>query len=451
MVQIEKLGKPGVYIISDMFASAAKAGGEANFMPAIRTVQIPEVEWRPLINAKTGEELKPLVLGAIDGIINALTSPLTKEEEKPTNIEATTERLTVTGKDYVDAAEAVNQLFLERTWSDGMSIVPPTEEAVQRMLKGTSRSPDEVIGTVAPVGGKATVEKIAINAVMGGAKPEYLPVIIKAMEVMTHDNWDLTHVQASTGGSAPMVVLSGPIATELNVNSGVNMFGYGWRANATIGRSIRLSLINLGHNWPGINRMARVGQPGEFTNWTIAELSSSPWGPLGVDFGYKPTDSTVAVLGVEEGYGLASGSEPLQILESIAKTMEQEFRPYHFASYGQSYYNIVMGLTHANSLAKAGWTKDKIRSWLYERARVSYSIFAQQDRLKLKQNIQQGYIPKIWDVEDINAQLPVVIKPDNIWIIVAGSEQTGTLVFQDVRFKRGIRILDGATLTKAGR
>jgi hypothetical protein len=434
-----------------MFASAAKAGGEANFMPGIRTVQISEVEWRPLVGAKTGEEMKPLVLGATDSIVDALTSPLTPEEEGPTPVEVKTETIQVTGRDYVDAAEAVNQLFLERNWSDGMSIVPPTEEAVQRMLEGTSRSPDDVIGEVAPVGGKATIEKIAINAVMGGAKPEYLPVIIKAVEVMTHDGWDLTHVQASTGGSTPMIVISGPIATELNVNSGVNMFGYGWRANATIGRSIRLCLINLGHNWPGINRMARLGQPGEFTNWTFAEHSSSPWGPLGVDFGYSPTDSTVAVLAVEGSYRSAGGSEPLQILESIAGAMEQGFQAYHFASYGQSYYNIVMGLTHANKLAEAGWTKDDVIAWLYERARVPYSVFAQQDRLKLKQNIQQGYIPELWDVEDENAMLPVVIEPDNIWIMVAGSEQTGTCVFQDVRFKRGIGVIDGATLTEAGR
>lgn len=449
---IEQHGIPGVYIISDMFAPAAEAGAKANNMPAIRTVQVPESEWRPLVAARSGDEMKAMSAGIVADIVTALTSPLTEEEATPPPVDVEVEKtVTVTGKDYAEVAEVVNQLFLERHWSDGMSIVPPLPEAVQRMLAGTSRAPDEVVGLIAPMGGKATIEKIAINAVMGGARPEYLPVIIKAIEVMADKDWDLTHLQNSTGGSAPMVIVSGPIVAELGINSGFNLFGYGWRANATIGRSIRLCLVNLGHNWPGINRMARLGGPGEFTSWTIGEHPASPWEPLGTDLGLKATDSTVAVVAVENNYQLSGGSTPEAILDNLARTMENKFAAYHFASYGHSYYHIVMGTTHAGILAKAGWTKASIVQWLFEHARVPYSVFAQQDRLKLKQNIDQGYVPKIWDVTDENAMLPVVIKPEYIWIVVAGSEQTGSAVFQDVRLKRGIKVIDKATLTKAGR
>lgn len=428
-------------------------------MPTLRLVEVPVLEWQAVKDALTGEEMTGIVLGAIDSIIDALTSPLTPEEEKPTPIGVEVERtITVTGKDYADAAEAVNQLFMERLWSDGMAIVAPTEKAVKRMLTGTSRAPDEVIGKVPPSYAEATVEKIAINAVMGGAKPEYLPVIITAMEVLTDEGFDYKHLQLSGGGScAPVTVVSGPIGRELNINGGIGLFGSCSRANATIGRSINLSSVNIGHRWPGINRLAFYGQPGEFTGWTIAEHPDNPFDPLGVDFGYGPTDSAVTVYGsYTRGWNSAGSILPEEIevgLENVATAMEKEFQAsaaYHFASYGHTYYLVIVGPTAAASLVEAGWTKDRIRSWLYEHARVPYSCFRVKDRMKLKQNIELGRIPELWDVEDENAMLPVVKVADDIWITVAGPSNA-ILFFQAIRAHRGTKVIHGATLTEAGR
>jgi len=427
-------------------------------MPSLRTVALAETEWRPRSSAKTAEEMTPLVVGTTDPIIKALTSPLTPEEERPLPVKAEGERtIRLSGKDYVDAAEAVNQLFIGRRWSDGLPVVPPTEEAVKRMLSGTSRSPQEVIGQIAPAGGKAAVEKMAINTVMAGGKPEYLPVILTAMEVLADKNFDLVHLQNSLGGMTPVVVVSGPITQELNMNYDIGLFGFGWRANATIGRSIRLNLINLGHSWPGINRMAMTGSPGEFTSWCIAEHPANPWTSLTAEFGHPPTDSSVTVFGVmAKGPVMVGGagsnvSDAESTLESLATGMKLAYEPYHFASYGLSYFLIVLGPTDAATLAKAGWTKDKLRSWLYANAQVPFSTIMVKDRLKLRDLIASGRVPKLWDVKDEKALVPLVIKPEDIWITVAGSAPGGSVVFNAIRAQRGAKVIRGATLTQAGR
>ena len=156
------------------------------------------------------------------------------------------------------------------------------------MLAGTARSPNEVIGTVEPKRGKATIEKIAINAVMAGAKPEYLPVIIAAMEGLTDKNYDLLHVMASTGSFTLQVVVDGPIAEEIGMNSGIGLLGYGFRANNAIGYALRLCLINTGLLWPAVNDMALVGRPSSHTFYVFAENQrNNPWGPYHVSEGYK--------------------------------------------------------------------------------------------------------------------------------------------------------------------
>ena len=159
------------------------------------------------------------------------------------------------------------------------------------MLAGTARSPQEVIGTVAPRNGIATIEKIAINAVMAGAKPEYLPVIIAAMEAVTDKRYDLLHMTASTGSFTLQILLNGPIAREIGMNGGIGFLGYGWRPNSTIGHAVRLCLINLGHVWPAENDMALIGRPSSHTLHAFAENEeASPWEPYHVSLGYGPDD-----------------------------------------------------------------------------------------------------------------------------------------------------------------
>ena len=145
--------------------------------------------------------------------------------------------------DMMDSIE----LMYETGWTDGLPVVPPTRERVRRFTDYLlPRSPDELIAEVPPLGGMATLEKVAVNAVMAGCLPEHMPVVIAALEALVDDRFNLRGVQCSTGIHTPLVIVNGPIAKDLNINSGYNCFGQGWRANATIGRAVKLVLVNLG-------------------------------------------------------------------------------------------------------------------------------------------------------------------------------------------------------------
>ncbi len=192
----------------------------------------------------------------------------------------------------VDPIEACYQ----NGWTDGLPVVPPTPERVERMLSGTRRSPDELIAPLPPKWGKATVERIAINAVMAGCLPEYLPIVLAAVEAMVDERFNLHGVQVTTSHVAPMLVINGPIRKALDINDGFNLFGQGWRANATIGRAVRLICTNIGGALPAELDRAAFGHIGKYT-CCIAEIEGeeNPWEPLHVERGFEPEDSTVTV------------------------------------------------------------------------------------------------------------------------------------------------------------
>ena len=169
-----------------------------------------------------------------------------------------------------ESVQAINDLFVEKGWSDGLPIIPPTEQAVETMLAGTKRDPTEVAAAIPPCWGKATIEKIAINAVMAGCLPQYMPVIITAIEAMADERFRLAEIQPTTHPVAPLVIVNGPIVKKLDINSKTGAFGPCWRANATIGRAIRLILLNIGGALPGKLDLSTQGQPSKYT-YCIAE------------------------------------------------------------------------------------------------------------------------------------------------------------------------------------
>jgi len=206
--------------------------------------------------------------------------------------------VTVSADTYAHAMQKFNRVFLDNQWGDGLLLLPPTKEAVQEMLKGTSRSPSEVIGTVAPKNGIVTVENVAINAVMAGAKPEYMPVVIAAMEGITDPAYDDLHVMTSSGSFNLAIMVTGPIAKELKINSGIGLLGYGWQANSTIGRAVRLITINAGRLWPAVNDMALMGRPSSQFYVFAENQDLNPWPPFHVTQGFKPEDNCVTISSV---------------------------------------------------------------------------------------------------------------------------------------------------------
>ncbi|MFH1650695.1 MAG: hypothetical protein ABID87_01115 [Chloroflexota bacterium] len=202
-----------------------------------------------------------------------------------------------------DSLEAVYDLSLQERWGDGLPIVPPTEERVNHFLERLGRDPGEVIGKVGPLYEEATVENIVVNCVAAGCRPEYVPVVIAAVEAMIQPEFYLWGVQGTSSTLSPVAIINGPIRQELNINSGHNCLGQGWRANATIGRAIRLILNNIGGGIPGDIDKATLGQPAKYTFCFGENEEASPWEPLHVERGFSPEQSTVTM---HSSYGVYS-------------------------------------------------------------------------------------------------------------------------------------------------
>ena len=198
-----------------------------------------------------------------------------------------------------DPVAAVNRLYRERGWTDGLPIVPPTEIAVLEFLNATDRDPREVIGVLPPRQGEATVERIAANAVMAGCCPEYFPVVLAAIEALADPLFNLDSVQATTHPVAPLIVVNGPIVREIGLNGGYNAFGQGCRANVTIGRAVRLVLMNVGGGLPGSGDRATQGSPAKLAYCVAENEAGSPWEPLHVEAGFPRDASVVTVFGCE--------------------------------------------------------------------------------------------------------------------------------------------------------
>src|SRR2546426_515726 len=214
-----------------------------------------------------------------------------------------------------------------RGWTDGLPVVPPTEERVLAMLAGSTRAPDEVVATVAPDLVECTVEKVAINAVMAGCKPEYFPVVLAAVEAACNEAFNIHGVLATTMPVGPVIVVNGPIRHAIGMNSGINVFGQGSRANLTIGRALQLVVRNVGGGRPGEVDRATFGNPGKIAFCFAEDEENSPWPPLAADFGARPgTDAVV----------LFTGEGPRSIVdqqardpEALARTLAANLRTLH--------------------------------------------------------------------------------------------------------------------------
>jgi len=298
--------------------------------------------------------------------------------------------------------EAIEHYF-ERGWTDGLPIVPPTEERVQEFLDYAGLAPDTVLGQVEERARVITAEKVAINAVMAGCKPEYMPVVVAAIEALADDAYNLHGSINSTGGAAPLLIVNGPIAKELNINSGVNVFGPGNRANATIGRTIRLIFINVLGTVPGVLDKSTLGHPGKYTYCIAENEEISPWDPLHVERGFSREASTVTVYAAEGPRYVVNGlsNTPEGILNTVARSMK--------ATGPMGWYTVVIGPEHMAYIAKAGWSKKDIREYLYRRATCSVA------ELKGDGIVAGAVQPG----DETNIQ-SIVPSPESMLVIVAG-------------------------------
>jgi hypothetical protein len=260
------------------------------------------------------------------------------------------------------------EMLYERGVTDGLPVVPPTRARVDRMLAGAPwRRPDELIGVLGPQLGKATVEKVAINAVMAGCKPEYFPVVLAGVEGLCDTALCAHGLSITLMSGAPLAIINGPVRGRIGLNSGHNALGHGFRANATIGRALRLVTMNIGGARPHGVTKATMGHPGQYSFLVAENEEKSPWEPLHVERGLKKEDSAITLFGGTGFFQVADfGSNNAQkLVSTIGGTMGggiNNYREYPLMSDTV----LVLSPEHANTIGRDGWSKNDVRKYLWE-------------------------------------------------------------------------------------
>ena len=308
------------------------------------------------------------------------------------------------------------EFFLEKPWSDGLPVVTPTEERINRMLLATGRDPDEIIGPIPPAMEIATVASVATHAVMAGCKPEYLPVVLGATELMLQSEFNVNGVQGTMHGVAPMMIVSGPYALEIGIHGGSGCLGPGFRANASIGRAIRLILMNIGAGLPGISSMTVFGMPSRFTYCLTENSEYNPWESLSVSKGYSADENVLTMAMVESPRFCWDdvSDEPERLIRGIADTMTAMGS---WNMHARSDMVVAMSPQHAEICDKSGWSRDEVHTRLIEVAGRTVS------NLKLGGNWRRERalaLPVAVDPDDSECFVPTIKNSVDLQLIVAG-------------------------------
>jgi hypothetical protein len=362
---------------------------------------------------------------AFDSVVKGLTED-PEIEEMVSTVSDSSHTVPISGE-----YDEVNEYFLKQGWTDGLPIVLPTKERVEKMLKTVARDPKEVLGYMPPRWQKVTVEKVAINAVMAGCADEYFPVVLTVTEALLDPAFNLYVVQATTNPAGPMVIINGPIAKKLDVNAGIGLFGPGWRANATIGRVVRLMLFNLGGGRPGIGDMSTLGNPAKYSGCIAEYEEKSPWEALHVELGYDKGDSTVTVVSScapQNVIDLTVSAEPL--IESLTNALLTE-------GSNQLFFDmqpvIVISPVHADVLNREGFDKQKVKQVLYQKARFKASRFEPKTRKTILE-WKAKYIEEV----DGEVMIKIAEKPEDIMIVVAGGDGEHSAILGTFNSSRNI-------------
>jgi hypothetical protein len=292
----------------------------------------------------------------------------------------------------------------EQGWTDGLPIIPATPEAVNQFVAASGRQASDLIAVLPPRKGRATVEVIAVNAIMAGCRPEYMPVLIAAVEGVTDPTYPLELMQVTTNPMTPFLLVNGPVRNKLDINYGTGCLGPGWRANATIGRALRLVLINAGGALPGVYSKTSFGSPLRYSYICAENEEENPWTPFHVDRGFKREDSTVTAFKASNFCNISGGEGvgPDEILRQIATNMPPMYG-------GGDGALLLLGVNHAQSLHEAGLTKRDIQQRLWELARLPISHFAGAFS-STERGAGRGDDSNVWRARS----------PDEIYIAVAG-------------------------------
>lgn len=309
-----------------------------------------------------------------------------------------------------DTDAHVDALFHARGWTDGLPIVAPTLARVRRMLRFATHSAEHSLGEVDPLKGVASMEKVAANAVMAGCLPEHFPVVIAAVEAILDPAFNLRGVQTTDENVAPLVVINGPLARALNFNAGFGALGPGWRANAAVGRALRMVMNNIGGGWPGVVSFAGLGQAGRYSLCLAENTAESPWEALHVEAGFAPEANVVTVMRAETVVNVTGG------LAEIASVMGSAVSAFSAMWSGRS--TVIIAPATARSLARDGMDKRAVRQWLFEHGRWPARQWRESWLFSTVGGVER-WPQSVRDAEALGA-VPVVASADDLVIVVAG-------------------------------
>lgn len=316
--------------------------------------------------------------------------------------------------DLEDSLEEIQEYFEIRGWSDGLPFIPPTPERVARLVGHLGRDGDDVVCQLAPRNGTATIDRIAANAVMAGCRPEDFPYVVTAVEAVADDVFNLNGIQSTTHPTAILILINGPGASKLSINSGPGCFGPGARANMAIGRAFRLSLLNIGGGTPGDGDRATQATPAKIAYCVAESQEESPWDPYHVEHGFDPDDTVVTVIAcegphnVQDHFSIAGEG----ILRTMAGALSQAGS--NNIMFSSGFPVVAFGPEHAHQVAVSGYTKADVKEFLWEHGRFPIARFSEEWT-------EDGRIAeRLETLTGQRLEAPVTSRPDNLQVIVAG-------------------------------
>jgi hypothetical protein len=349
-VAAEDFGKPTVVLANRGFVTDARSAASSKGLPGLRALGETVT-----CESTVAENIEMGISEVMDQIVAALTRPLTLEEKTPSRPPEKLERIVFKG-----SYQEVSRFFYQRGWTDGLPIVPPTEEAVAEMLTGTDLAPDHLVTRIIPRLGKATVEKIAVNAVMAGCLPTYMPLLVTAAQALMDPRSRFDIYEVSTGSWAPFFAINGPVRNGININCSSGMLSPGNIANSALGRAIGLMVRNIGGARKGVEDMGVIGNPGKYSLVVGENEEESPWTPYHVEHGFGKGDSTMTLF------------LPNTFHQTIPRDTNAQGVADMMAGMGAGGLSaFILIPSHANILHAEGWTKKKLLDHIVKNTKLA--------------------------------------------------------------------------------
>jgi hypothetical protein len=436
MVEFERRGVPTVLFTAQTFVHDAQRSAASFGLPGLPLAVVP----MPFTNQRP-EDIHRMTEGAFDQVLAGLTRAV--KTPAAANRSAVEPRLTYRGPDLLAAWDEMNRDFLHRGWGDGFPIVAPTERAVETMLGSTRRAPGEVIATLEPGFGLATVEKLAIAAVMAGGRAEHLPLLIAAVRCLAEPKMYLRNKAMSTGPHAPLVLVNGPKGRATGLNAGLCALGPGApsASNTALGRALRLIMMNVGHTYVGVSDMDTIGSPLKYSLCCAENEAQSPWEPYHVNRGFAREASTVTVhftYGICELHDFKSTSPQtlIDVFATAASNVAQvgtglwllgRRADPRYKTAEKEHNTLFICPEHAAIFHREGWDRARVQEALYRAARLPFRTMMLN---KERQAMLASHPELAWLEDNPDVAIPVVEDPRCFELaVVGGAAGRGTYFY----------------------